>query len=77
MRMDRQTLLDRFRTGFDDVADSLAGITPEELDRRPPGSDWSAREIAHIWLRRDDGLRPPASLDRRETAIVMLGPRIG
>jgi len=47
MRMDRQPLLDRFRTGFGDVADSLEGITPEELDRRPPGSDWSARQVAH------------------------------
>jgi hypothetical protein len=45
--VDRAALLDRFRTGFDDVVDALAGITPEELDRRPPGSDWSAREIAH------------------------------
>jgi hypothetical protein len=45
--MERQPLLDRFRTGFDEVADALDGITPEELDRRPPGSDWSAREVAH------------------------------
>ena len=45
--MERQQLLDRFRTGFDDVVDALAGITPEEMDRRPPGSDWSAREVAH------------------------------
>jgi hypothetical protein len=45
--MEHQPLIDRFRTGFDDVADSLAGITPQELDRRPPGSDWSAREVAH------------------------------
>lgn len=45
--MERQPLLERFRTGFDDVADSLAGITPDELDLRPPGSDWSAREVAH------------------------------
>jgi hypothetical protein len=45
--MDRLALLERFRTGFDDVVDALAGITPEELDRRPPGSDWTAREIAH------------------------------
>lgn len=45
--MDRQPLLERFRTGFDDVVDALAGITLEELDRRPPGSDWSAREVAH------------------------------
>lgn len=45
--MDRAALLDRFRTGYGDVVDALAGITSEELDRRPPGSDWSAREIAH------------------------------
>ena len=45
--MDRQALLDRFRTGFDDVVDALSGITADELDRRPPGSDWTAREIAH------------------------------
>ena len=45
--MERQEVIDRFRTGFADVADAVAGITPEELDRRPPGSDWSAREVAH------------------------------
>jgi hypothetical protein len=43
----RSALFDRFRTGYDDVVDALAGITPDELDRRPPGSDWTAREIAH------------------------------
>jgi len=45
--MDRTDLLDRFRTGYDDVVDALAGITTEELDRRPAGGGWSAREIAH------------------------------
>jgi hypothetical protein len=45
--MERQERIERFRTGFDEVADSVAGITPEELDRRPPGSDWSARQVAH------------------------------
>ena len=45
--MNRSDLLDRFRTGYDDVVDALDGITAEELDRRPPGSDWTAREIAH------------------------------
>ena len=40
-------MLDRFRTGYDDVVDALAGITPDELDRRPPGGGWSAREVAH------------------------------
>jgi hypothetical protein len=45
--MDRTDLLDRFRTGYDDVGDALAGITPDQLDRRPPDGGWSAREIAH------------------------------
>jgi DinB family protein len=45
--MDRTELLDRFRTGYDDVVDALAGITSDELDRRPPGSDWTAREVIH------------------------------
>jgi hypothetical protein len=45
--MDRQAQVERFQTGFQDVLDALDGITPEELDRRPPGSDWSAREVAH------------------------------
>jgi hypothetical protein len=45
--MNRTELLDRFRTGYDDVVDALAGITSDELDRRPPGSDWTAREVVH------------------------------
>jgi DinB family protein len=45
--MDRTDLLDRFRSGYDDVADALAGITPGELDRRPPDGGWTAREVAH------------------------------
>ena len=46
--MDRTALLDRFRSGYDDVVDALAGITPDELDRRPPDGGWTAREIAHL-----------------------------
>jgi hypothetical protein len=45
--MDRTALLDRFRTGYDDVVDALAGITPDELDRRPAAGGWTARETAH------------------------------
>jgi hypothetical protein len=45
--MNRTELLDRFHTGYDDVVDALAGITSDELDRRPPGSDWTAREVVH------------------------------
>ena len=45
--MEREERLDRFRTGFNDVIDALSGITPDELDRRPPGGEWTTREIAH------------------------------
>ena len=45
--MERDALLTQYRTGFDDVVDALSGITADELDRRPPGSDWTAREICH------------------------------
>ena len=44
--MDRTALLDQFRSGFDDVVEALAGITPDELDRMPPDG-WTAREIEH------------------------------
>ncbi|CAN5788228.1 putative metal-dependent hydrolase [soil metagenome] len=44
--MDRAELLEDFRTGYDDVADALAGATDEELDRVPEGG-WSARMVAH------------------------------
>ena len=45
--MDRSSLIEAFRTGFDDVAAALAGATDVELDRRPASGGWSAREIAH------------------------------
>ncbi len=44
---DRQALLDRFRGGADAVDAALAGITEDELDRRPGGDAWSAREVVH------------------------------
>ena len=44
--MDQTALLDRFRTGYDDVIDALAGVTQDELDRQPPDG-WTARQIAH------------------------------
>jgi hypothetical protein len=45
--VDRDALLERFRTGYDDVADALSGITADELDRRPSDVDWTPREVAH------------------------------
>jgi hypothetical protein len=44
---ERTTLLDRYTTGADDVADALAGATKAELDRRPSADEWSPREIVH------------------------------
>ena len=47
MNDDRRPLLDRFRTGYDDVEAALAGITDADLDRRPDSGDWTAREVVH------------------------------
>ena len=43
---ERQILMSRYAAGFAAVEDALAGITPDELDRRPPDG-WTAREVAH------------------------------
>lgn len=45
--MDRTALLDRFRSGHDDVVDALGGISAAELDRHPAGGGWSARQVVH------------------------------
>ena len=44
--MDRAALLERFRTGYDDVADALVGASDADLDRQPDDG-WSARMVAH------------------------------
>lgn len=44
---ERSALLDRFRAGSAAVDAALSGITDEELDRRPPSGEWTAREVAH------------------------------
>lgn len=45
--MEREALLDRFRTGYADVEAALAGITEAELDRPAPDGGWTARQVAH------------------------------
>jgi hypothetical protein len=45
--VDRDALLVRFLSGYDDVLDALSGITPDELDHRPSEADWTPREVAH------------------------------
>ena len=45
---ERAALIDRYRAGAAAVADAVAGITPAELDRQPPGDgEWTAREVIH------------------------------
>jgi DinB superfamily len=45
---ERTARIDRFRTGTADVEAALAGITDEELDRRPAqAGEWTPREVAH------------------------------
>jgi DinB superfamily len=45
--MERHDLIARYRGGTDAVCEALAGITPDELDRRPAATSWTAREIVH------------------------------
>jgi hypothetical protein len=45
--MDRAALMDRFRTGYADVEDALAGATDEDLDRPAPDGGWTARQVVH------------------------------
>lgn len=43
----RQKLIDQYKDGYRVVAESLVGITPEELDTHPAPNKWSPREIVH------------------------------
>ena len=44
---DRQTLIDQYADGYDELCAALAGHTDDELDRRPAPGAWTAREIVH------------------------------
>ena len=46
-RSRRDELVARYRAGYDEVVNALAGVTDEELDRRPAPGKWTAREIVH------------------------------
>jgi hypothetical protein len=43
----RERLVEQYRAGYHAVVEALAGITDEELDRRPAPGKWTAREIVH------------------------------
>jgi hypothetical protein len=36
----RQTLIQKYKDGYAEVAEALAGITDNELDRRPAPGKW-------------------------------------
>ncbi len=44
---DREAQLEHFATGTADVEAALDGVTPADLDRRPPSGEWTVREIVH------------------------------
>ena len=44
---DRAARLDRFATATAALEAALHGVTDDELDRRPPSGEWTAREIVH------------------------------
>jgi len=45
--MDRDALLDRYRTGADAFAAVLDGLTDAQLDTVPPDGGWTSRMVAH------------------------------
>jgi hypothetical protein len=44
---ERATLMETYRTGFDEARAALAGITEAQLDHRPADGGWTAREVVH------------------------------
>ena len=48
MNDERGRLMERYRAGISAVEAALAGVTEEELDRRPAEPDgWTARQVVH------------------------------
>ena len=84
--MDTAALIDQYAAGPEAVHRALDGITDDELDRRPSGGGWTARQVVHhladsetnsyIRLRRmlvDDG----AELQAYDEAAWAAEPRLG
>ena len=84
--MDTAALIDQYAAGPEAVHQALDGITDDELDRRPSGGGWTARQVVHhladsetnsyIRLRRmlvDDG----AELQAYDEAAWAAEPRLG
>jgi hypothetical protein len=45
--VDRRTLLARYKDGAAAVAAAAAGLSDDDLDRRPGPGEWTAREVIH------------------------------
>jgi hypothetical protein len=43
----RAQLIARYEAGPDAVVDAVAGLSDEDLDRRPAPGEWTAREVVH------------------------------
>lgn len=44
---ERKTLINKYKDGYQVVAEALAGAPDNELDARPAPNKWTAREIVH------------------------------
>jgi hypothetical protein len=43
----RQMLVEKYRSGYDEVVSALGSASDGDLDRRPAPGKWTAREIVH------------------------------
>ncbi|OLE54084.1 MAG: hypothetical protein AUG51_09585 [Acidobacteria bacterium 13_1_20CM_3_53_8] len=44
---ERQALIEQYKAGYDEVVESLRGLSEDELSAHPIEGKWSAREIVH------------------------------
>jgi len=43
----RQSMIEQYKRGYQEVAEAIAGATDAELDARPAPGKWTPREIVH------------------------------
>ncbi len=44
---ERAHLIDQYTRGYDEVVESLRGLTDQDLDREDPAGGWTPRQIVH------------------------------
>ena len=71
---ERAALIAGYREGPGVLEQALAGITPEELDRRPAPDQWSPREVVHHTA---DSEHPPSMHQRNAVAAFGLVHEVG